>query len=150
MSDMHTFIARLESAEAADGALEHEIMLALGARYEMDWGPEYYWPDGERFYGHEFTRSIDDALSLAARVAPGWTRSVDATLPSAGIDVVLHPNWPRNSLSATLVDTADTTGTHAIEAIATTIAALKAMPIAQADARPATAAPEDVTDTGEA
>lgn len=60
---MQELIARLEAAEGHDGKLEHDILLALGARYELDWGPEYYWPDGTRFYAHEFTKQGHDAIA---------------------------------------------------------------------------------------
>lgn len=71
-NDLSGLIDRLARANGADGALDMDVLLALGARYELDWGPEFYWPDGSRFYQHDITAKIDDALALLAHVLPGW------------------------------------------------------------------------------
>lgn len=139
MEDMRAeLLVRLAAAECPDRQTDAEIhMLLTGVHCWQgpgdDWVAQYKDTAGWEELP-AYTASLDAALALVAKKMPDWTRSVDATLPSAGIDVVLHPGWPRGSLTASLVDLKDTTGTHASEAIATCIALLRAYPIAMADA----------------
>jgi hypothetical protein len=67
---MDELILRLEGASGPDSTLDHDILMALGARYELDWGHEYYWPDGSRFYAHELTKSVDHAIALRDHLLP--------------------------------------------------------------------------------
>lgn len=89
MADLSDFIARLEGATASDEALEHEILIAFGARYQLDWGPEYYWPDGSRFYAHRITAKVDDTIALALHLFERPLVGIDNDIPGSETE----PRW---------------------------------------------------------
>lgn len=76
-------VARLRGSIGPDGALDKDILCAFGARYELDWGPEFYWPDGGRFYDHDITKKIDHALAFAAHILPGCYWRCEKSPPAA-------------------------------------------------------------------
>lgn len=117
MLNLDDLIARIRDAGGPDPKLDHDILLGLGARYEQDWGPEYYLLDGSRFYPHALTASVDAALALARHLLPDWGRSVDATVPELGIDVEFHHPRPSEI-------TPKAFGSHSLEPHATLIAML--------------------------
>lgn len=98
-----------------------ELIEKLQALTKPDRGVDY---EIERLYfGHaahgqvpRYTESISDALKLLPR---GWGRSVDATLPDAGIDVRVYPPGPHKD--GKLIN-----GDHMLESVATLIAVVKA------------------------
>lgn len=125
MTTLSDIIARLEKAAGPDSKLGREVLLACGWRqtyYGHLYGPLYQWssPCGRySFKDDDFdqfdpTRSIDAALTL---VPEGWVRCVDATAPDAGVRVDLYPPIGRQPVA----------GDHKKEAVATCIAALKAL-----------------------
>lgn len=75
MTELQSLIDRVTEGEGGDGKLDHDILIALGMRYELDWGPEFYLPDGTRFYAHELTASFDDALALVKLKLPDFVSS---------------------------------------------------------------------------
>lgn len=70
--ELKKLLERVEDASGPNTPLDHDILLAFGARYERDWDAEYYWPDGSRFYEHNITASIDAAVALVEKVLHGW------------------------------------------------------------------------------
>lgn len=85
-------IERLEAATSPDGALDKDILCALGARYDVDWGPEFYFGE-ERYYPHEITAKTDDAIALADRMLRGvvldlkmsWDNQEPTTRPAVSL-----------------------------------------------------------------
>lgn len=126
-------IEQLQQATAPSATLDASVALASGM-YVFGSGRRSLWDTRENpwrlivFHSTKelsakdaiglglpaFTSSLDAALSL---VPEGWTRSVDATEPTMGIDVELYA--PRPHRHAVI-------GSHSYEAIATCIAALRA------------------------
>ncbi len=107
-------IARLEAATFTDGALEKDILCALGARYDHDWGPEFYWPDGSRFYYHEITARVDDAIALAMHLFETPLVGIDNDIPGSESE----PRWNAWCFGKD--------GTHKCAAIAMCLAILRA------------------------
>lgn len=128
MTDYSDLIERVGKAEGPDREIDADLVRTCcpGSRVS-----QYLASDEEPsvFHAHtiglndradvpRYTESLDAALSLVDRMLPGWTRSVDATLPEAGIAVDLYP--PDQG-------SAGVRGDHKIEAIATCLALLRAL-----------------------
>ena len=137
--NLSTLIERVEKATGPDGRLDHDILLTLGARYEHDWGPEYYFGE-DREYRHEITRDTDYALALVER--RGWRLwTVDASI--GGRFSVMLASSPREHLfddegaarayPLTYPDYA--TGNHATLQCATILALLRALQSEKPDDR---------------
>jgi len=122
-------IVKLQAASGPDRELDAAMgeLFIAGEQYKsiykrpngtfcIRYYPGLRWmpPGPEYLRLPHFTESIDDALKLSPA---GWTRSVDATLPEAGITVQFYKLGAlnRNAISD-----------HSSEPIATCIAALKA------------------------
>lgn len=119
-SRLQSLLERLEKASGGDRALDAALYWRFleenKAERELWWVTAQFTVspvNGD--WRSPFTSSLDAALSLVERVLPGWTRSVDATVPELGIDVDLHP--PTGPVVR---------GTHASEAIATCLALVRA------------------------
>lgn len=125
-SRLQSLLERLEKASGGDREIDARLAEAFGGFADVirALNEDGSTVDAMVDYGEDsfdecprYTSSLDAALSLVERVMPGWTRAVDASLPSAGIDVDLYSP---NGMKAV--------GTHARETHATLIALLKAVP----------------------
>jgi hypothetical protein len=126
-----TLIERLSKATGPDRVLDLAISAAIDFRgvfggHEWKWSPmadELISKTGGVLDPVQFvplwTRSIDCALVL---VPEGWTRAVDATAPECGIDVDLFAKGEERVKAC-----------HDNEAIATCIAALKAVELTRGE-----------------
>lgn len=119
----HPVISALE--RASEGSRELDGMIALAANVVpkgafkpcADPDPGTWGIGAYTFWrAPNFSTSLDAAVLL---IPEGWTRSVDATLPEAGITVELYSPVHDPPLGLE--------GDHASEAVATCIVALKAI-----------------------
>lgn len=120
MTDIPRLIEKLEAATEGSITLDVEVLNACG------YGSSDQFPYNRHGFWSAPTRSVDDALTLCEVMVPSWTRSVDATLPEAGITVILYDNG-RKPLHPS--DDVWAQADHALEPIATTMALLIAMNI---------------------
>lgn len=71
MITLSELLERVEKATGADHPLEHEVLLALGAKHDHDWDHEY-WFGEVRLLPYDITASIDAAVALVEKKLPGW------------------------------------------------------------------------------
>lgn len=75
MTNLSDLIERVEAAKEGSGQLSHEVLLAMGHVWNLDFGSSWYaWPGAkpsERIYAHkaDVTRSLEAAMRLAPS---GW------------------------------------------------------------------------------
>lgn len=71
MADLTPLIERVEAASEGSGQLSHEVLLAMGYDWNLDFGSSWYAKRGakpsERIYAHkaDVTRSLEAAMALA-------------------------------------------------------------------------------------
>lgn len=122
MTTTRVLIYRLQNLVGPSRDADAEIYLLVSGFPEDSHRPGWLGPNPGDQHGtfegraRRYTESVDAALTL---IPPGWTRCVDASAPEEGIDIDLYP--PDEFSPASSVR-----GAHAIEAIATAIAALRA------------------------
>lgn len=90
MSDLKA-LERVEKATGPAHDLDQAIFVALGFTPTDDSYGGWFIPGVEDCY---VTETIDAALALVEKVLPGFSYSIDASLPDSGIDCVLYPPEP--------------------------------------------------------
>ena len=71
MTNLSDIIEKLEKAEAGSRELDYQVFRVFAESEGFNfWNPDW---------GHEYTCSVDAAISLAEKVLPGWQYTLSST-----------------------------------------------------------------------